>query len=140
MYKRQAEAPAKPSRPVSTRPPQPVEALLAELPTALSPQPPAVLEEESALAKSVLFKQQVPAEKRAEMLRALRFLKGRGGAAPAETFAQYMNYQPMRARSLVASLAEKLSLDGEQPLSFEYAGQRVVLDLAKFKALYGEEP
>jgi hypothetical protein len=51
-----------------------------------------------------------------------------------------MNYQPMRARSLVASLAEKLSLDGEQPLSFEYAGQRVVLDLAKFKALYGEEP
>jgi hypothetical protein len=134
------EAPTKASKPLSVRPTQPIEALLSEPPSALSPEAPAVFEEASALAKSELFKQQVPVEKRAEMLRALRFLKGRGGAAPAETFAQHMNYQPMRARSLVASLAEKLSLDGEQPLSFEYAGQRVVLDLAKFKALYGEEP
>jgi len=109
-------------------------------PPVQAPQELAPPERASALEQSALFKQQVPVEKRAEVLRALRFLQSRGGAAPADSFAQHMNYPTMRARSLVASLAEKLSLDGEQPLSYDYVGQRVIFDAAKFKALYDEEP
>jgi hypothetical protein len=73
-------------------------------------------------------------------LRALAILKARGGRVPADVFAQEMKYLPHRAASVVAALGEKLALDGMQPLRLDRGSGQVVLELALFKALYGEEP
>lgn len=108
---------------------------------ATSTETAATETEPSKLARSALFKQQVSdVKERHEVLRALAILKARGGRVPADVFAQEMKYLPHRAASVVAALGEKLALDGMQPLRFDRGSGQVVLELALFKALYGEEP
>jgi len=109
--------------------------------TAPPTEAPVLEVETSKLARSALFKAQVTdVKERHEVLRALAILKARGGRVPADVFAQEMKYLPHRAASVVAALGEKLALDGMQPLRFDRGSGQVVLELALFKQLYGEEP
>jgi hypothetical protein len=103
------------------------------VPPAATPAP------DSALARSALFKQQVPDPKqRADLLRALAVLEARGGRVPADVFAEEMGYLQHRVAGHVAILGERLALDGMQPLRFDRVSGQVVLDLGLFRTLYSE--
>jgi hypothetical protein len=100
--------------------------------------PPAPAQD-SALARSTLFRQQVPDPKqRADVLRALAVLEARGGRVPSDSFAREMGVLPHRVAGYVADLGEKLALDGMQPLRFDRVSGQVVLDLGLFRTLYSE--
>ncbi len=105
--------------------------------TAITPS--AAPGSDSALARSALFKQQVPDPKqRIDVLRAIVVLESRGGRVPADVFAQEMGYLPHRIAGHVAILSEKLALDGMQPLRFDRVSGQVVLDLGLFRTLYND--
>jgi hypothetical protein len=97
-------------------------------PKATSPRPAEDLEAHP-LARSGLFCSLAPSKtQQAELIKAVRFLEGRNGAATAEDFAAAMGELAFRVRGLVSNLQAVLNVDGYQVLWFDEAGQQVRLE------------
>lgn len=106
-------------------------------PPALKSKSPPAATVGARLAKSEIFKDRIGKEDASLFVRAVDVLVAQQGYMSADEFAAAMNVFTYRVGGLVASLGEKLNIDGYPVITFDAAKNLVRLELEQLVELFG---